>query len=1663
MQLVLTTAGLAAINAASGPVTVVGYKLGSSVGYTPSVSDTDIHGSLVYSGVPSSPTIVGPSTYRYSIILDPTVGPFSFGEVALFLPGNELFAIGSFSTAQQKIATSGNVTGQSLYLDAYITVSGNNALVFLDAVNSNVAGFLPVAVSVDDLPAPTAATPNLWNVLDPLDNNAMRLATSTGSVWTVTGYERTGISGLVTEVTPFTVKVQLNQIFSSVVHNTSFLQFFSGPLMGVCRVIYDTAAAGTDTLLSLNTLLSELPQVGDEVQIFSRVTSYTTEVPATTRTLLDGLVPTLTAAELNQLDGVSVSNFIKKDGTVAFTGDQSLGGHLITNSGSPQNPNDLTTKAYVDTLATGRAPKASVHAASTTNINLSSPGSSIDGVNLSNGDSFLAKDQSLPAQNGIYVWSGPATPAARRADFDSPTNILPGSYFYATAGSTNAAKQFTLSTSGTIIVGTTPLQFITIDTSVLPPDVIRSTGAVAFGADQSMGGNKLINVATPTQSGDATNKSYVDSNFIKRDGTVTPTDNLNFGGLKIINLATPTGSYDSANKQYTDLKAQGINLSTDVRVATSSSVTLASMPATVDGITLTSGDAFLAKSQATASQNGIYTFNGENSPATRRADFASSGQVLLGFAVKVLEGSSANTVYVNTTPLPVTLGSTAIAFTTYSSSMSYVADIKADGSKAFTGNQSMGNHRLTNLAAPSASTDAATKGYVDTGFVRLDGSIPLAGALDANGFVYHNEGTPLDETDGANKLYVDLARQGIKQYADVRVASVATIVLSSPGANIDSIVLDPGDTFLAKDQTDPAENGLYTFNGSGSPATRREDFALAVQMERGVAVKVKEGTHALQVWVHTTSESIVVGNTALTFALWTSTLDISGYMRTDGTTPLIANTSAGGYRITNLGTPSASSDAATKAYVDQATGNPSGSLNAAGFTVINVATPVLITDASTKLYSDLKEQGINLAAEVKAASTGNLNLSSMPATVDGVTLSNGDAFLVKNQTSGSQNGVYVFIAPGSAAVRRSDFDTSGEALFGYAVRVLQGTTQAGQVWVHTTTGTVTLNSTALSFTQYSSSMNFTGYMKVDGSTPFTADQSMGNHKLTNLVDPVSAQDASTKVYVDLSSQASPAKDPVRVASTTNINLSSPGSTIDGVVMVNGDSFLAKDQNTGSQNGIYTWNGSSSAATRRADFSLTSNVKPGSIVFASEGNTNANKHYTLTTDAPIVVGSTTLTFALLVPTANTAIQPNGSVPFGADQSMGGFRLTTLGAPSVATDAAPKGYVDTATQASIAKDPVRVATTTNINLSSMPSSIDGVSLNNGDSFLAKDQSTASQNGIYVFAGAAQAATRRTDFNASGNVKPGSMVYVHSGSTNAAKYYMLVTASPITVDSTSLAFNLTNPNTGNIRSDGTVPFGSNQSMGNYLITNLGTAYSATDATNRQYVDYKEAGITFLIPVRLASTTNISVAAPGSQMDGVNFTSNDYFLLKNQTNGAENGVYIWNGSSTPATRRSDFNSSGLIKRGLAVQVQAGATQSGQIWVHNTAISNLVLGTTALSFTQYAAGQDYSLLARIWWDNSVTGSYTIDTSQYDEFQLTLTGPTTLTLSNPLPGRRILLKIKQDATGSRSLTLPVSVRYSSSIPSYTPTATANGIDRLGLYYDGVDGKWDLLALAKNFA
>lgn len=171
-------------------------------------------------------------------------------------------------------------------------------------------------------------------------------------------------------------------------------------------------------------------------------------------------------------------------------------------------------------------------------------------------------------------------------------------------------------------------------------------------------------------------------------------------------------------------------------------------------------------------------------------------------------------------------------------------------------------------------------------------------------------------------------------------------------------------------------------------------------------------------------------------------------------------------------------------------------------------------------------------------------------------------------------------------------------------------------------------------------------------------------KILNLPDPTGDQDPATKRYVDNAVEGLSWKDSVRVATQSNINLASPGATIDSQTMVSGDRVLVMAQTDDSENGIYIWNGSAVAMTRSVDANTDGELDQA--VVTVESGTSAGVTYRQTT-VDTVIGTSTITFA----------------QFGT--SAGPASTTSSGIVELATQA----EVDTGTDADRAVTPATLA--------------------------------------------------------------------------------------------------------------------------------------------------------------------------------------------------------------------------------------------------------------------------------------------------------------------------------------------------------------------------------------
>jgi len=147
-----------------------------------------------------------------------------------------------------------------------------------------------------------------------------------------------------------------------------------------------------------------------------------------------------------------------------------------------------------------------------------------------------------------------------------------------------------------------------------------------------------------------------------------------------------------------------------------------------------------------------------------------------------------------------------------------------------------------------------------------------------------------------------------------------------------------------------------------------------------------------------------------------------------------------------------------------------------------------------------------------------------------------------------------------------------------------------------------------------------------------------------------------------------------------------------------------------------------------------------------------------------------------------------------------------------------------------------------------------------------------------------------------------------------------------------------------------------------NAGDGSAATDLVTLQQLQAAIRGIDWKDSVRAASTGTLTLTAPGATIDGVAMAAGNRFLAKDQTAGAENGIYIWNGAAVAATRAPDADANAEVTAGFAVTSTEGTANVDKMWLLTTNDA-IVVGTTALVFTQlggattpYTAGNGLAL-----------------------------------------------------------------------------------------------------------
>ena len=748
----------------------------------------------------------------------------------------------------------------------------------------------------------------------------------------------------------------------------------------------------------------------------------------------------------------------------------------------------LATKAYVDAVATGLDPKNSVRAATTANITLSGA-QTIDGVSIVAGDRVLVKNQTTASQNGIYVAASGAWTRSSDADNTPTGEVTSGMYVLVTEGTMNTGAGFVLTTPDPITLGTTPLSFAQFSTpggtvaggtdtqfqfnnggvlNGVPGFTYNSTtGAVSLyvGDFATPGATQFVGVGSSAgTAGDI--GVYGGETQTGTGGIVTVSGGSAFstggnGGIAIVR----GGSVNSGNGNAGAVNIQGGNVNGSGA---------AGSVAIYGGTGTNAGHVRFGTSNA---ERFRILANGAWSVGATGSNTGTAGQALVsngsaaaptwqGVAASSLTGTTlASGVTTSSLTSVGTLGSLsvtgAVTAGSFVGNASSASSVPASGLTGTTLASNVVSSSLTSVGTLTALTvNGGIRATGSTGGYATSANLVMVGT-DGSGQptnIWNHGSASLNNRTWA--AYVTSA--GAFQLSPVNESGTygSAIAITRTGTVSNTMTLTADTINLADLSSALQLNGsagtagqILTSGGSAAaPTWTTGSFTLGnVAVNLGSTVTTVTGMSSI---TSTTFVGALNGN-ASTATLLQTARTING-VSFNGSTDITVTAAAGTLTGTSLPATVTGSSLTSVGTLSSLT--VSGNVTAAD--------PSAAGHLTTKSYVDNLVAGLSWKPPVRVATTANITLSGLQ-TVDGASLVAGNRVLVKDQTTTSQNGIYV-VASG-AWTRATDFDSVSpvDELNSAAVFVSGGNTYAESAWTQTSPVT-TVGTDPVTFVIFSS-------------------------------------------------------------------------------------------------------------------------------------------------------------------------------------------------------------------------------------------------------------------------------------------------------------------------------------------------------------------------------------------------------------------------------------------------------------------------------------------------------------------------------------------------------------------------------------------------------------------
>lgn len=301
MNIILTDYGVSQLNETQKPLQITKYKLGTGYAYNPSSTQKGIQGSLVYTNSIEGPNIINANVYQYSVMLDYTVGPFYFGEIAYYDSTNQCVAIAVSETTIEKRAMRNASSGNSLRLDAYLSMVGGTYNTWADSIGSDIKFQIPILETIDNLPPVKDSDPNCYVVSPMSADSSSTLVYSAGDtgLWHFDCYQFSNMRAFtVKSATATTITLNADsmtpeekQDLVPLYTGDKVVEFSSGNCYSICRVVKSVALQSKSVTISFRTPLAIIPAAGDTILYFSRteISKNTLVVPIASEEAVGGI------------------------------------------------------------------------------------------------------------------------------------------------------------------------------------------------------------------------------------------------------------------------------------------------------------------------------------------------------------------------------------------------------------------------------------------------------------------------------------------------------------------------------------------------------------------------------------------------------------------------------------------------------------------------------------------------------------------------------------------------------------------------------------------------------------------------------------------------------------------------------------------------------------------------------------------------------------------------------------------------------------------------------------------------------------------------------------------------------------------------------------------------------------------------------------------------------------------------------------------------------------------------------------------------------------------------------------------------------------------------------------------------------------------------------